>query len=348
VNAATWPRPRPEEERLLVVDPREGTWADHLAGELPRFVGPGDVVVVNDAATIPASLSGETAGGGDAIEVRLLGRAPGDDERAWSALLFGRGSFRERTEDRAPPPPVGPGTTLRFGGGRLGAEVRAVEEGSRGRVVTLVFDRSGAALWSALYRVGRPVQYAYTERELPLWHVQNVYASRPWAVEMASAGRALTWNVMGGITRAGARLAAITHAAGLSSTGDPALDRTLPRAERYAIPAATVGAIREARRVIAVGTSVVRALEGCAAAHGGELVAGEGETSLLVGPGFVPRVVDGLLTGMHDPAASHHALMLAFAPAPLLDAAHAHAERDGYFGHEFGDHTLVLDGALGR
>jgi S-adenosylmethionine:tRNA ribosyltransferase-isomerase len=142
------------------------------------------------------------------------------------------------------------------------------------------------------------------------------------------------------------RVASLTHAAGLSSTGDAALDARLPLPERFEIPAETVEAIRatkaEGGRVIAVGTTVVRALEGCAALHGGEVVAGTGTTDLVIGADFRPRVVDGLLTGMHDPEASHYRLLEAFAPLAVLDRAHAHAVELGYLAHEFGDSSLIL------
>ncbi len=126
----------------------------------------------------------------------------------------------------------------------------------------------GDALWAALYREGRPVQYSYLAHDLPLWAVQTVYAARPWAFEMPSAGRPLSWEILLALRRKGVRWASLTHAAGLSSTGDPAIDAALPLAERYDIPAATVRAVADTRarggRVIAVGTTVVRALEGAA------------------------------------------------------------------------------------
>jgi S-adenosylmethionine:tRNA ribosyltransferase-isomerase len=142
------------------------------------------------------------------------------------------------------------------------------------------------------------------------------------------------------------RIAAVTHATGISSTGDPHLDAMLPLPERYDVPERTVRAIERAKaeggRVVAVGTSVVRALEGAAAAHGGELVAGEGVTDLRIRRGFSPRVVDGLFTGMHEPTASHYDLLQAFAPAELIAEGYAHAEAVGYLGHEFGDSNLIL------
>src|SRR5690606_811511 len=128
------------------------------------------------------------------------------------------------------------------------------------------------ALWAGLYRGGAPVQYSYHRAPLALWSVQSAFAGRPWAAEMPSAGRPLDWRTLGGLRRAGVGLARLTHAAGLSSSGDPAMDRLLPLPERYAIPEATIAAITatQARggRIIAVGTTVVRALEGSVAASG--------------------------------------------------------------------------------
>jgi S-adenosylmethionine:tRNA ribosyltransferase-isomerase len=259
-------------------------------------------------------------------------------------VLFGAGDWRKRTEDRPPPPELPAGTRFTVGG--LAARVVEVLPPSP-RLLRVVFDAQGAALWSALYRAGRPVQYAYTAGPLALWHVQTVYGARPWAVEAPSAGLPLTWNLLLALRRRGVRLASLTHAAGLSSTGDAALDAALPRPERSDIPAATVEAVEATRaaggRVVAVGTTVVRALEGRAVQHGGRLVPGQDTTDLLLGPGFVPRVVHGLLTGVHEPGSSHHALLQSFAPLPLLKGAAAHAEGAGYLGHEFGDSCLLLD-----
>jgi S-adenosylmethionine:tRNA ribosyltransferase-isomerase len=210
------------------------------------------------------------------------------------------------------------------------------------------FSLRDAALWTALYRHGRPVQYAYVARELELWHVQTPFASRPWAVEMPSAGRPLAWALVLELRKRGLRVASLTHAAGLSSTGDPAIDAVLPLPERFDLPGPTVRAVTEARlaggRVVAAGTTVVRALEGCAALHGGELVAGEATTDLRIDGAFRPRVVDGLLTGLHAIGSSHREMLRAFAPEPLLARAWAHAEAAGYVDHEFGDACLVLGG----
>jgi S-adenosylmethionine:tRNA ribosyltransferase-isomerase len=338
MKAATAPRPRPLEERLLWIDSRRGVFEDRRLAELPALLRRGDLLVVNDAATLPASIHGATAAGA-AIEVRLLGRRDG----AWTAVLFGAGDWRSRTEDRPAPPRLRPGDVIRFGAD-LGAAVKVVSALSP-RLVVLAFDRDGAAFWQALYRYGRPIQYSYLQAPLQLWDVQTSYGARPWAFEPPSAGKPLTWGLLRSLRGHGIAIASITHAAGISSTGDAGLDVLLPMDERFEVPAETVAAVGRAReaggRVVAVGTTVVRALES-AAAPGGMLRAAAGVTRLRLGPGYVPRVADGLLTGIHEPDTSHFALLGAFAPMDLLRAAHRHADDVGYLGHEFGDSCLLL------
>jgi S-adenosylmethionine:tRNA ribosyltransferase-isomerase len=342
--ATTYPARR-DDVRLLVVDPASGTLATQRMADLPGRLAPGDLLVVNDAATLPASLRGRDERGRP-VEARLC--APGDAVAGvFPAVLFGAGDWRQRTEDRPPPPALAPGAWLTFGA--LGARVRAVSPLSA-RLVELSFELTGDDLWAALYREGRPVQYSYLAHDLPLWAVQTVYAGRPWASEMPSAGRPLSWQLLLALRRAGVRLATLTHAAGLSATGDPALDRALPLPERFDVPPATARAVGVTRRgggrVIAVGTTVVRALEGAVAASpAGQLRAGAGETSLRLGPGHRPAIVDGLLTGVHVPGESHFALLEAFADGQLLRRAAARAEAEGFLTHELGDSLLVLPGA---
>jgi S-adenosylmethionine:tRNA ribosyltransferase-isomerase len=337
---ARWPREEPLRERMLHLDRRSGELRDCKVGDLPSILNPGDVLVVNDAATLPGSLLGSTTGGLP-IEARLVAALP---DGAFRAVLFGAGDWRTPTERREPPPPVREADLLRFAPD-LAARVERILPLSE-RLVDLRFDREGAALWSGLYSNGRPVQYSYAEAPFELWHVQVGYASRPWAAEMPSAGRPLRWELLLALRRRGIAIASITHAAGLSSTGDPGLDGALPLPERFEVPEATAEAISAARdrggRVVAVGTSVARALEGAALQDGGVLRAGSGETDLFLGPGYRPLVTAGLLTGVHEKSASHYALLHAFAPADLLARASAHAEAAGYLSHEFGDSWLVL------
>jgi S-adenosylmethionine:tRNA ribosyltransferase-isomerase len=342
IAAAAWPREKPERERLLWIDPSRGTFGDARVGELPSMLRPDDLVVVNDAATLPASMRGLREDG-TPFELRLIAHEGGESTR-WRAVLFGRGDWRQRTEDRPPPPRLAEGERVRVAGGAF-ARVLSVDTLSA-RLLRITFEGDAASMWRAIYGEGRPVQYSYVEGPIALWHVQSAFAGRPWAVEPPSAGRPLTFALLEALRLRGVAVSPLTHAAGLSSTGDPVLDASLPLAERYDLPAATLFAVADARsrggRVVAVGTTVVRALEGCAASHGGELVPGEGSTDLRLDRRSKLRIVDGLLTGIHEPGTSHFDLMQSFARAPLLDRAMSHAERAGYLQHEFGDSVLIL------
>jgi S-adenosylmethionine:tRNA ribosyltransferase-isomerase len=345
MSPAIAPPLRRDAVRLLSIDPRTGALVDHPFGDLATLLRAGDLLVVNDAATLPASLSG-TGPDGAPIELRLVTRIDG---ARWRAVVFGAGDWHQRTEDRPAPPTLAVGDRLALGdvGATVGATVGAIDARSE-RLVDVRFDVQGPALVDAIYRHGRPVQYSHLRVDLDLWDVQTVYAARPWAVEMPSAGRPLTLGMLRQLADAGVRIATLTHAAGLSATGDDGLDAMLPLPERYDIPASTVAALEATRaeggRVIAVGTTVVRALESSAAAHGGRVAAGEACATLVLGPGFVPRVVDGLLSGMHERTESHYRLLGAFAPAATLQAALEHAIASGYRTHEFGDTCLVLSG----
>lgn len=322
--AATRPVDDPLQARLLVV----GSPVEHPVTALPDLLSPGDLLVVNDAATLPASLP---LGRG---EVRLAG--PADPAfGAWVAVLFGPGDWRTRTEDRPPPPSVTVGTVLRPGG--LEAIVEAVSPLST-RLLTLRFTGEADRFWAGLYRSGRPVQYSHLRGDLQLWHVGTPYAGPPSAVEMPSAGRPLVARLRAALAGRGVGLARLTHAAGLSATGDAALDAALPLPELYEVPAETLTRVEQTRsrggRVVAVGTSVVRALESATGP-------GRRFTDLRLGAGSPLCRVDGLLTGLHEPGTSHHALLQAFVDAGALDEAGRLATARGLRGHEFGDLALA-------
>jgi S-adenosylmethionine:tRNA ribosyltransferase-isomerase len=337
VRPAVAPRPRAE-RRLLLLDRQTGAVGDAQLDDLPSLLRPGDLLVVNDAATLPASLPAR-APSGAAAEVRLVRARQGG--RRWQAVLFGAGDWRTPTERRPPPEPLHPGDRIEVAG--LSAVVERVS-GTSVRLFDLAFEANVDEVWAAIYRRGRPIQYAHVPAPLALWSVQTAYAARPWAAEAPSAGVPLDWSLLSALRQRGVALAAVTEGAGLSSTGDPALDDALPLPERFEVPAATVAAVEAARardgRVIAVGTTVVRALESAAASS--ELRPSSGDTDLVIGPGYRLRVADGLFTGIHEPTATHFALLQAFASRTQLEAAYAHAERGGYLGHEFGDTNLIL------
>lgn len=345
--AAAWPRSDPAAARLLRVDPALGTIEEGWIRDLPGLLRAGDLLVLNDAATLPASFRGRSRRG--PVEMRLLG-PPLDEHEGrlrWNAVLFGPGSWRQRTENRPPPPALGRGERIDFRGGAppyLRAEITSVSALSP-RLVEVVFDLVGDALWSALLRRGRPVQYAHVSGPLSLDLVQTPFAGRPWAAEMPSAGLPLTLDVLGALRGRRIGVALLSHAAGLSSTGDVALDALLPLPERTDIPVETVRAVERATsrggRVVAVGTTVVRALEGRVAEEG-RLRPGPSLTRLRIGSSYRPRVVDGLLSGLHERGESHFELLRAFAPAETLDRAIRRAQEAGFLGHDFGDHCLIL------
>jgi S-adenosylmethionine:tRNA ribosyltransferase-isomerase len=338
IAPATAPRRR-HSERLLVIDPLTQRFGDYAIFELPQLLGPGDALIVNDAATLPASLRVE-----EELELRLLAA---ESSGSFRAVAFGAGDSTSATEARGQPRRLRVGERLRIGP-ELSAEIEEIDARDP-RLLRLRFETSGAELWSALYRHGRPIQYAYADRSLELWDVQNGYASRPWAFELPSAGRPLTFELLFAIEKRGAVVSAVTHAASISSTGSAGLDARLPLPERYEVAPEAAAALawsrREGGRVIAVGTSVVRALE-ASANDAGHVAPARGETALRLDRAYAPRVVDGLLTGLHEPGTSHFELLEAFAPKVLLERAVAHAARTGYLQHEFGDSCLILAGAL--
>ena len=340
MKAASQARSASEADRLLYIDTARGSFGDLHSVDLPSLLAPGDLVVVNDAATLPASLRSS-----DDLEFRLVGYREGDD--SWQAVAFGSGDARTPTEQRGTPRAMSPGERLSLGP-RLSARVVDVEPGEP-RLVRLRFDATGARFWRELYRSGRPIQYSYVRDEVALWDVQSRFAARPWAFEFASASRPLSWAILLELRRRGVAISRLTHAAGISSTGEARLDGRLPSPERYDIPDELVRAVADARsrggRTIAVGTTVVRALESSWAEHG-DVRAGTSVATLVLGPGYQRRVVDGLMSGLHEPGTSHHALLQAFAPAELLAQALRHADEAGYVGHEFGDACLVLPSRL--
>jgi S-adenosylmethionine:tRNA ribosyltransferase-isomerase len=327
--------------RLLIVGGRDGL--RHIARDtLPDVLRPGDLVVANDAATLPASLHGVHAASGQTIEVRLAGwRADTSDVCDFSALVFGAGDFHVRTEDRPPPPPLEAGDRLALG--PLTAIVTSLL--GHPRLVSIHFEGSPDAIWAGIARHGKPIQYSHVSEPLVLWDVWTRIASPPVAFEPPSAGFALDWRIIAALRARGVGFSTITHAAGISSTGDPDLDRRLPFDEPYDIPVATARAIAAARerggRVIAIGTTVVRALEH-AARTDGTVCAGHGIATQRIGPGTRLRVVAAILTGVHERGTSHYELLRAFIDDATLSAADGELASHGYRPHEFGDSVLLV------
>jgi len=239
------------------------------------------------------------------------------------------------------PPPLAPGDRLALG--PLAATVDALLD--HPRLVSLRFDGTPSAIWDGLARHGRPIQYAHVPMPLALWDVWTPIASLPAAFEPPSAGFALDWRSIRAMCERGITFVTITHAAGISSTGDAELDRRLPFDEPYRIPEATAAAIWRTRaaggRIVAVGTTVVRALEH-AAAYDGVVRAGDAVATTRIGPNSRLRVVDAILSGTHEPGSSHYELLLAFVSDATLQRASAALEARGYRTHEFGDSVFIM------
>ena len=341
MKAATTPRLGAQGAKLLVVDD-QGFVSHRHAAELPTLLRRGDLVIANDAATIPASLHGIHLPTGEPIEVRLAGRRTlaSHDVSQFTAVVFGVGDYRTPTEHRAEPPPLRPGDELQLG--PLRATVADVL-GHR-RLVDVRLAQPVEEIWEGLARHGRPIQYAYVAGPLAIWDTWTSIAGRPVAFEAPSAGFVLDWSTLRAIRARGAQFATITHAAGISSTGDDDLDRRLPFDEPYAISRATASLIRQAKlrggRIVAVGTTVVRALEHAALIHGW-VEAGDGVATQRITPAFDLRVVDAIVSGLHECGSSHYELLRAFQSDRALRQMTAEAETRAYHAHEFGDAVFI-------
>jgi len=333
---------RPADAKLLVVDDHQNII--HVSrSAFVDFLRPNDLVIANDAATLPASLTGVHQQTGKLIEVRLAGHPSLDpmDVNRFSAVIFGEGDFHTRTEDRPLPPAIMTGDTLLLG------PLRATVEGllEHARLVSIRFAGTPDEVWAGLASHGRPIQYSHMQTSLELWDVWTRIAGPPVAFEPPSASFVLDWHVLSTIREHKANFATITHAAGISSTGDQDLDRLLPFDEPYRIPETTARAVEVARRrggrVIAVGTTVVRALED-AATENGHLRSGEGLAKGRIGPSTRLRVVDAILSGTHERGTSHYELLRAFLEDSTLQRATEELDVHGYKTHEFGDSVLIL------
>jgi len=210
--------------------------------------------------------------------------------------------------------------------------------------VRLEFDGSTREIWEGLALHGRPIQYAHVPTPIELWDTWTRIAGPPVAFEPPSAGFVIDWNALALMAKRGIRFATLTHAAGISSTGDPQLDALLPLDEPYNIPARTAHLVARVRteraRIVAIGTTVVRALEHAAASHG-SVRAGEGLADQRIGPHTRLRIVDAILTGTHEPGTSHYELLQAFVDQKVLGRLDWELSAHGYRTHEFGDSVLV-------
>lgn len=332
-------RPDRATGKLLAVS-ADGEIQSLERSDIASLFEPGDLVVANDAATIPGSLHGTHEPTASPIEIRLAAFVDADDLTRFIGVAFGAGDHRTLTEDRPPPPALAMGDRL-----LLGPVVAVVKRSlEHPRMVELQFLGEPREVVAGLAHHGRPIQYAHVPDRLALWDVWTNVAARPFAFEAPSAGFALNWRSLARWQERGVHFATLTHAAGISSTGDPELDQRLPLDEPYEIPERTAEAIAATRArggtVIAIGTTVARALES-AAGLDGTVRAGRGIATGRIGPRTRIQVVDTILSGVHEPGESHFELLRAFTSDAVLHHTHAVATKHHYRTHEFGDSMLI-------
>lgn len=320
--------------RLLVIGRDSGTVSHAKFEQLGEFLRKGDLLVFNSSRTLPASLEACCTKHGPCIQVRLAQHLPDD---SWLALLVCKAGDPFGCGLRS-------GMRLEFAQNLTGD---VFDRDARiPRLWKIRFSKTGSELIDLIYRIGEPVRYEYVSAPWDLDYYQTVYAKEPGSAEMPSAGRAFTWKSLFELRRRGIDFAYLILHTGLSSYLDDELDRAHPASEEeYFLSEAAAEKINATRkrggRVIAVGTTVVRALESIADANG-QLQPSHGYTQLHIAAGHELKAVDGLLTGLHEPAASHLDLLSAFLPAEEIQAAYDEAIQQRYLWHEFGDLNLIL------
>lgn len=299
--------------------------------DLGEHIRPGDLLVVNNSATLPAAVDGTRTG--QSITVHFSAER---DDHVWVVEL------RPATNATAHLPDVEPGERIGLPDGAALVVMASYPEsgvaGSRLWTCRLAIEGDVTAY---LGRHGRPIRYSYVPRQWPLRSYQTVFARHPGSAEMASAARPFSTKLVTSLISSGVVVAPITLHAGVSSA-EPG---ERPATELFDVPPATARLVNLTRaigrRVIAVGTTVTRALES-AARPDGVVRAASGWTDLVLGPDRPARVVDGLITGWHDAGASHLLLLEAVAGPELVAAAYREAVQHGYLWHEFGDSGLLL------
>jgi S-adenosylmethionine:tRNA ribosyltransferase-isomerase len=325
-----------DQVKLLVIDRATGEIEHSRFDKIDNYLRQNDLLVFNSSRTLPASMRGCDCSRkhGPCMEVRLAERLPDD---SWLALLlcekgdpFGCG--------------LQPNMQIQFAE-QLNATV--LERDTRiPRLWKLRFSISGAQLVDLIYRLGKPIRYEYVSAPWDLDYYQTVYAKEPGSAEMPSAGRAFTWKLLLDLKKRGVDSAYLVLHTGLSSYMDDELDAQHPASEEeYFVSATTAEKINRTHensgRVIAVGTTVVRALESIVDLAG-KISKAHGYTQLKIDNQHQLEVVDGLLTGLHEPEASHLDLLSAFLPAEQIRAAYEEAIARKYLWHEFGDLNLIL------
>jgi S-adenosylmethionine:tRNA ribosyltransferase-isomerase len=307
-----------DQVRLLVARQSTHRITHATFRDLPGYLTPGDLLVINVSRTLPAAVPGHRQDGSK-TRVHFSTRAPHLDQ-SWRIVEL-------RSADGSRPARGRSGEHITLKGGADLTLVAPYATGQR-----LMLAHMDVPLEDYLSDHGEPIRYGYVANPYPLDAYQNVYATTPGSAEMPSAGRPFTHELLNRIQQRNIHVAPITLHCGVSSPErhEP------PFPEYFEVPHTTAKALQKAHRVIAVGTTVVRALETTGGA------AGSGWTNHIVTPSRPPTTVDGLITGWHEPEASHLQMLEAIAGPDLLRRSYAAAIANRYLWHEFGDSHLIL------
>ena len=319
--------------RMMVAERRTGRIRHSTFALLGSFLEPGDLVVINTSGTFPAAVDAMDEATGRALAVHLSTGLDGDRWVVEPRLLDGPSTRRWPVASEAPPRRLTLGHEARM------QLLQPYRRSDRLWVARLELPRP-ALTWLAAH--GRPIRYGYSTRPWPISAYQNVYATEPGSAEMPSAGRPFTPELITRLVAKGVSVAPVVLHTGVASLEAD----ELPYPERARVPAATAERVNATRRaggrIVAVGTTTVRALESAHRPATGTAGTFDGWTDLVVTPERGVAVVDGLLTGWHEPEASHLLMLEAVAGRPLLEASYRAALDGGYLWHEFGDVHLIL------
>ena len=312
-----------DDVRLMVAGPSGIT--HHQFTKAAEILSPGDLLVVNNSATLPASVVVS-----DRLAIHFSTQLPGGLVVVEPRVPEGASSNQFRGE---------PPRQVEMPGGFLMELLAPFPVGRPSRLWAAPFD--GPDLLDYLARHGRPIRYSHVDGHYPLRTYQTIFAQEPGSAEMPSAGRPFSGAVLARLAACGVGVAPLTLHTGVSSieSGEP------PYPEWYSVPAETARAINRTRedggRVVSVGTTVVRALQSVTDRHG-VVHAGSSWTDLVIEEADSLLSIDGLLTGWHEPRSTHLDLLAAVAGRGLLDEAYRSALDERYLWHEFGDSLLIL------
>ncbi|WP_181347643.1 S-adenosylmethionine:tRNA ribosyltransferase-isomerase [Thalassobacillus sp. CUG 92003] len=313
-----------EDVKLMVLDRLTGKTRHGEFSDISAYFHPGDVLVLNRSRTMPSQFQAKVLG--ESYEMRLAREV---EDGVWEVLLL--------------PDALKIGTTITLADG-YSAEV--VGEGSESPLQTVKFELAGEKLLSFFYQYGAPVYYEYITEPWPLDAYQTVYSSVPGSVEMTSAGRPFSWRTLNALRNQGVQIAFLELHTSLSYYSHNRWPTPSSHPENYHIPKETTEMIeraaREGNRVIAAGTTVVRALESAAVSPRGTLHYGKGVSRLYIDRHHELKVVNGLITGFHEPEASHLDLLTAIVSEKYLMEAYQVAIDQHYLWHEFGDINLIM------